>query len=77
RGLQLVIGMNLLNGGPNGSRMSASEVKSWGTTLLNNSYSCAFISWTYDDNYLSNSSVKDAMDALRNKAENHSSKSCR
>ncbi|MFL5495524.1 MAG: hypothetical protein ACJ8DC_14165 [Gemmatimonadales bacterium] len=77
RGLQLVIGMNLLKGGPNGSKMSASEIKSWGTTLLNNSYSCAFISWTYDDNYLSNSSVKDAMDALRNKAENHSSKSCR
>jgi len=76
RGLQLVIGMNILNGGtPNGDKMTASEIKSWGTTLLGNSYPCAFISWTYDS-YLSNSSVKDAMDALRNKAENRSTKSC-
>ncbi len=76
RGLQLVIGMNILNGGtPNGDKMTASEIKSWGTTLLGSSYPCAFISWTYDS-YLSNSSVKDAMDALRNKAENRSTKSC-
>jgi hypothetical protein len=77
RGLQLVIGMNIINGGtPNGSKMTASEIKSWGTTLLGSSYPCAFISWTYDNSYLSTSSIKDAMDALRNKAENRSSKTC-
>ena len=54
---------------------SVSELMSWGTTLLSNSYPCAFISWTYDS-YLSNSSVKNAMDALRNKAENRSTKAC-
>jgi hypothetical protein len=77
RGLQLVIGMNILRGGiPNGAKMTASQVKSWGTTMLSSTYPCAFISWTYDSYYLSSSSIKDAMDVLRNKAENRSSKSC-
>src|SRR5215210_963466 len=34
RGLALVIGMNVLKGGYNGSKMSASQVKTWGSTLL-------------------------------------------
>jgi len=77
RGLALVTGMNILKGGVDGSKMSASQVKSWGSTLLGSSYPCAFISWEYDDNYLSSSSMKDAMSTLRNKAENRSSNSCR
>jgi hypothetical protein len=77
RGLGLVTGLNVLKGGPNGSKMSASQVKEWGSTLLASSYPCAFISWQYNEDYLSSSSMKDAMDALRNKAENRSTKSCR
>jgi hypothetical protein len=56
--------------------MSASQVRDWGSALLSNSYPCAFISWKYDSRYLT-SSVKDAMNDLRNKAESRSSKSCR
>ena len=42
-------GLNLLKGGtPNGSRMTASEVESWGSALLDSTYPCAFISWTYE-----------------------------
>jgi hypothetical protein len=77
RGLQLVTGMNILKGGVGGGKMTASQVKSWGSTLLSNSYPCAFISWQYNDSYLSTSSMKDAMDALRNKAESHSRKACK
>jgi hypothetical protein len=76
QGLGLVVGLNLLKGGPNKTKMTASQVKSWGTTLLNNSYPCAFISWQYNDNYLSSSSIRDAMNDLRNAAERHVAKSC-
>ncbi len=78
RGLQLVVGMNVIKGGtPNGTQMSASEVKEWGSTLLSSTYPCAFISWQYSSSYLNNSGIEDAMSYLRNKAENRSSRSCR
>ena len=78
RGLGLVVGHNLLRGGtPNGTPMTASEVESWGSALLSSTYACAFISWRYDEAYLSSSSMKSAMDALRRLAENRSSRTCR
>jgi hypothetical protein len=78
RGLALVTGMNLLNGGlPNLTPMTASEIESWGSALLSSSYPCAFISWQYNATLLSNSGVKSAMTALRQKAQNRGTKSCR
>jgi hypothetical protein len=78
RGLALVVGMNVLKGGnPTGTRMSASEVQSWGSALLSSTYPCAFISWEYDANFLSTSGMGAAMDELRRKAENRSTRSCR
>ena len=77
QGLGLVVGLNYLRGGVNKSKMTASQVKSWGSTLLSSTYPCAFISWKYDDRYLSSSGIRDAMSYLRNKAENRSARSCR
>jgi hypothetical protein len=78
RRLALAVGLNVLHGGkPNGTRMTASEVKSWGSAMLNSSYPCAFISWTYDRWYLSSRGMTDAMMALRRKAESRSNKSCK
>jgi hypothetical protein len=77
KGLALVVGLNILQGGPNGSRMSASQIKSWGSTLLSSSYPCAFISWEHNSTYLSSSSIKDAMRYLRSKAQSRSAKTCR
>jgi hypothetical protein len=76
-GLALVVGLNIMKGGNNGSQMTASQVKTWGSTLLSSSYPCAFIDWKYNSDYLSTSSMKDAMNYLRNKAESKSLKSCR
>lgn len=76
RGLALVVGMNIIHGSPTKGKMSASQVKSYGSALLSDSYPCAFLSWQYRDEYMT-ASVKDAMRYLRNKAENRSSKSCR
>jgi hypothetical protein len=78
RRLGLVVGLNVLHGGtPQGTRMTARQVKSWGTTLLNSSYPCAFISWTYNSRALSARGMNDAMRALRRKAESRRNKSCR
>lgn len=77
RGLGLIVGMNLLKGGPNKRPMTPSQVKEWGSALLGSSYPCAFLSWTYSSKYLGSSSMMDAMKTLRGKAQSRSSKSCR
>jgi hypothetical protein len=76
RGLQLITGLNVIKGGPNQSRLSPSQVREFGSTILNNSYPCAFISWQWRD-VVNTSSYHDAMKALRNKAQSRPSKSCR
>ena len=78
RRLALVVGLNVLKGGsPNGTKMTAREVKSWGTALLKSSYPCAFINWTYNRSFLSSRGMANAMLTLRRKAESRTSKSCR
>jgi hypothetical protein len=76
QGLGLIVGLNLLRGGPDKAPMTASQVSSWGSVLLSSTYPCAFISWKYDERYLSSSGVKSAMDALRRLAQNRSSRKC-
>jgi hypothetical protein len=77
KGLALVVGLNILRGGPNLAPMTASQVKTWGSALLRSSYPCAFISWQYDAAYLSSKSIKEAMAVLRRKAQNRTTKTCR
>jgi hypothetical protein len=86
-GLALVAGVNLLAGGARrgGIRgfyrdrhaMSGSQLKTWGTAILNDSYPCAFISWKFNSKYMSRSDVKSALTYLSNKARGRGSKSCR
>jgi hypothetical protein len=78
RGLALIVGLNVVHGGtPNKTRMTPSQVASYGSTLLSSSYPCAFVSWKYGDSYLSSSGIRSAMKTLRQKAEGRSRKSCR
>jgi hypothetical protein len=87
RGLGLVVGMNVLDGG-NGSSgipgwtngrhaMSASEIRSYGTTLLNESYACGFFMWMHDTDYYGRSDIKAAMADLSAKAKAHAKTSCK
>jgi hypothetical protein len=77
RGLTLIVGLNLLDGGtPNMDSMTASEVDAYGTALLSSSYPCAFISWHYEDSYLSTPGMGTAMDRLRSMAQNRGTRSC-
>jgi hypothetical protein len=75
-GVALVVGLNISAGGNNHSRMSASQVKSFGSAMLSSSYPCAMINWQYGS-YLTTTSMRDALKYLRSKAQNRSSKSCR
>ncbi len=75
-GLQLIVGLNLLKGGPGNTALTASLIQSYGSALLTSSYPCAFISWQYDANFLAGAGIGEAMDALRPLAQNRPTKSC-
>ena len=57
--------------------MSASEIRTYGTTLLNQTYACGFLMWRYSDAYYARSDIKSAMTDLSNKAKAHVKTSCR
>jgi hypothetical protein len=87
KGLKVVFGLNVMNGG-NGSsgwrgtqsgqyKMSASELLKYGKALLGASTSCGFLMWRYDSDYLGKSSIRSAMKELRYIAGNTSTTTCR
>ncbi len=75
-GLQLIVGLNLLKGGPGNTALTASLIQTYGSAMLTSSYPCAFISWQYDANFLAGAGIGEAMDALRPLAQNRPTKSC-
>ena len=89
KGLGVVVSMNVLDGG-NGSSgirgytsglysMSATEIRTYATALLNNSYDCGFFLWTYQygKTYYARTDIKAAMADMSNKAKAHVKTSCR
>jgi hypothetical protein len=86
----LIVGLNVLDGG-NGSSgirgtrtgkyaMSATELRNYGTVLLNQTYACGFFNWTYilgGSTYFARSDIKSAMTDLSKKAKAHVKTSCR
>ena len=87
KGLGLVVGMNVRNGG-NGSSgipgltkgkwaMSASEIRKYGSALLAQSRACGFYSWNYDSGYYGRSDIRSAMADVSAKARAHAKTSCR
>lgn len=88
--LGLMTSLNVLDGG-NGSsklrgwlynrwKMSAAEIKTYGTAILAQSYACGFLNWTwlYDgQDYFSRTDVKASMTTLSNLAKTHVQTSCR
>ncbi len=85
--LGLIVGLNVLDGG-NGTSgikgtygtkwaMSASELRTYGTAMLAQSYACGFAMWKYSSAYYSRSDVKSALATLATQAKNHTKTSCR
>jgi hypothetical protein len=87
KGLKVVFGLNVINGG-NGSsgmrgtksgqyKMSASELLKYGNALIGAPTSCGFLMWRYDGTYLGKTSIRSAMKELRYKAGNTATTTCR
>jgi hypothetical protein len=87
KGLGLVVGLNVVNGG-NGSSgirgdrdgewaMSASEIRNYGYAMLGEGQACAFFSWQHDSDYYNVSAVKSAMADVSSRARQHTKTSCR
>jgi hypothetical protein len=87
KGLGLMADMNVLAGGSSSSgitgywpgkyAMSANEIRTYGSVILNQSYTCAFISWAYNSKYYGRSDIKTAMAEISAKARKHTKTSCR
>jgi hypothetical protein len=75
-GLGLITGLNVRKGAADGGAMSASLIQSAGSTLLKQSYPCAFISWQWDEPYESRTDVRSAMTYLSQLARAHTARSC-
>jgi hypothetical protein len=85
-GLELVAGLNLLGGGGEDglpgyrggkNSMSASQIRSWGTTYLNEPYICAFLMWSYQADYINRPDIKAALEEISQKARSYPTKKCR
>jgi hypothetical protein len=87
KGLGLMVGLNVLDGGDGSSRiagytrgkyaMSASEIRTYGTALLDQTYACGFYSWMYDQSYYGRSDIKSAFSDMSAKARSHAKTSCK
>ena len=85
-GLNLVWGLNVIDGGDGSSgrrgtssgkyNMSASELKKYGKALLYAPRTCGFLMWMYDGTYLGRSGVMDAMKTLSSTAKSRTSQRC-
>ncbi len=87
KGLGLVVGLNVLDGGNGSSKiagwtkgkwaMSGSELRSYGGAMLAQSHACGFFNWTHDVQYYGRADIKSAMADLSAKARAHTKTSCR
>jgi hypothetical protein len=85
-GLNIVGGLNVLNGGSSQSgipgkkagkfAMSADEVRAWGERILAEPGMCAFLFWEYSDAYLSRPDIRAALEDLVAKARDYPQRSC-
>jgi hypothetical protein len=84
--LGLIVGMNVMTGGngssrirgiPSGWAMSATEVRTYGTALLNQSYACGFYMWNHNTSYFGRSDIKAVSTDLSATARIHVKTSCR
>ncbi len=85
-GLALVLGLNVVAGGGAGGikgyyydkpAMTAEQVKTWGSALLDQPYGCAFFMFTYNPAYFARPDIQAAMAELSAKAQSLPTQPCR
>ena len=85
--LGLMVSMNVLNGGTRTSRlpgttqgkyaMSATQLQTWGSTLVANSRVCGMLLSRYEERYFGRSDVRSALRAVAARAGARAGSSCR
>jgi hypothetical protein len=75
-GLTLIMGVNFLEAaGSNTASMTASQIKQIGTAMAKASV-CALVGWKYDDGYLSQSGIRQALDSVATVAKSRTTSGC-
>ena len=59
----------------NERRLTASQIDTYGSALMNNTYACAYLNWEWDS-YLQQTDIKAALGRLSAKAAERPSRSC-
>lgn len=87
KGLRVIVGLNVLDGGTSASGiagtergkygMSASEVRKFGAVIMATPDACGFAMWKYSSSYYARSDIKAAMVELSAQAKAKASISCR
>ncbi|HEY8257609.1 MAG TPA: hypothetical protein VIG08_08115 [Gemmatimonadales bacterium] len=87
KGLGLIAGLNVLDGGdgssgfpgnyPNKFAMSAAELRSYGAALLAQIRVCGFVMWKFKSSYYDRADIKSAMTEISAKARSHAATSCK
>jgi hypothetical protein len=90
KGLGMIVGIHVINGGDGSSgvrgtragkwNMSAAEIRTHGATLLKEPRACAFFLYSYLDGgaeYMARSDIKAAITELWNKSKSHLRTSCK
>lgn len=77
-GLKLALSINVLDGGDlSGAEVSAAQLTEWGTTIVNESYACAFTMWKNDrSGYFGQADIAAVVKALADVAKTKSPSSC-
>jgi hypothetical protein len=86
-GLGILLGMNVLNGGTSASgipgtqdgkyAMSATQLRSWGSTLVADSRACGLVLQRYEARYFDRTDITGAIAELGRKAGDRQATSCK
>jgi hypothetical protein len=85
-GLALVVGLNVINGGGDeglpgyGSErlaMTAAQMRTWGSALLDQPYACAFFMFRFNPEYFGRDDIKEVVAELSQKARRLENRTCR
>jgi hypothetical protein len=76
-GLGLIVGVNFLEAGGDGTpAMGATQIKQVGAAIARSTSVCALVGWKYDDAYLGQSGIRQAMDSVAAVAKSRSTSGC-
>lgn len=75
-GLGLALSINVLSGGNNRGRVTADQLRDWGSILASEPYICALTMWKYDSSYFNDPAIADSVTDVAQVAQSRPPHSC-